>query len=47
MAEKSYFKIGKQIYKMDLSNNRSMFGDIVVIELEAKNTWIKKFKNIE
>ncbi len=36
MNEKSYFKIGKQIYKLNLKNNRALFGDVVIIELDPK-----------
>jgi hypothetical protein len=31
MAEKSYFKIGRNMYKIKLNNNRAMFGDVVAI----------------
>lgn len=33
MAEKSYFKINKTVYKIKLENNRAMFGDVVAIEI--------------
>lgn len=29
MSEKSYFKIGKQMFKVKTENNRAMFGDVV------------------
>ncbi len=31
MAEKSYFKVGKTMYKIKLENNRAMFGDVVAV----------------
>lgn len=31
MSEKSYFKIGKTMYKIKLANNRAFFGDTVAI----------------
>lgn len=31
MAEKSYFKIGKTVYKLKLENNRALFGDLVAV----------------
>lgn len=46
MGEKSYFRIGGQTYKLDLENNRSLFGDTVIIELADKSEWRKKFKKI-
>ena len=46
MGEKSYFRIGGQTYKLDLENNRSLFGDTVIIELADKSEWRKKFKEI-
>lgn len=46
MAEKSYFKLGGKTYKLDLENNRSLFGDTVVIELADRSEWRRKFKKI-
>lgn len=43
MNEKSYFKIGRQIYKLLLRNNRALFGDVVIIELDGKEQWREKF----
>jgi hypothetical protein len=43
MNEKSYFKIGGKIYKLLLKNNRALFGDVVVIELDSKENWREKF----
>ena len=34
MAEKSYFKIGKKMFKVNLENNRAFFGDVVAIDLK-------------
>jgi len=31
MGAKSYFKIGREMFKMVLENNRAMFGDVVVV----------------
>jgi hypothetical protein len=36
MNEKSYFKIGNKIIKLALKNNRALFGDVVIIELDNK-----------
>ncbi len=46
MAEKSYFRIGGITYKLDLENNRSLFGDTVIIELADKSEWRRKFKKV-
>ena len=35
MGEKSYFKIGKNMIKVELENNRAIFGDQVIIELKS------------
>jgi len=43
MNEKSYFKLNNKIYKLDLTNNRALFGDVVVIELSDKSSWKLKF----
>lgn len=37
MAEKSYFKLAGKMYKLDLENNRSLFGDVVIIELADRS----------
>jgi len=37
MSEKSYFRIAGNTYKLDLENNRSLFGDTVIIELTDKS----------
>ena len=29
MGDKSYFKIGKQMFKVKTDNNRAIFGDVV------------------
>lgn len=42
MAQKSYFKIGKNIYKLKLNNNRAMFGDVVAIQLQNIQKWQKR-----
>jgi hypothetical protein len=31
MEEKSYFKIGKEMFKLTLTNNRAIFGDVVIV----------------
>lgn len=36
MAEKSYFKLANQIIKLNLKNNRALFGDVVAIELDPR-----------
>jgi hypothetical protein len=46
MDEKSYFKVGKEIYKVKLVNNRAMFGDTVAIEIEPVQNWEKKLKSM-
>jgi hypothetical protein len=46
MAEKSYFRIGGNTYKLDLENNRSLFGDTVIIELMDRSEWRRKFKKV-
>jgi hypothetical protein len=43
MNEKSYFKIGSKIVKLSLRNNRALFGDVVIIELDNKENWREKF----
>lgn len=43
MNEKSYFKIGTKIVKLVLRNNRALFGDVVIIELDPKEAWREKF----
>jgi hypothetical protein len=45
MDEKSYFKIGRQIYKVKLENNRAIFGDVVAIEMEAVEKWERRLKS--
>ena len=50
MAEKSYFKLGSNIVKLDLRNNRALFGDVVAIELDPRQQWkerLSKPKTIE
>lgn len=42
MAEKSYFKIGRNMYKIKLNNNRAMFGDVVAIQVGSIQTWEKR-----
>lgn len=42
MAEKSYFKVGKTMYKIKLENNRAMFGDVVAIEISSIDQWEKR-----
>lgn len=39
MNEKSYFKLGNKIYKLELENNRALFGDVVIIELNDMKVW--------
>lgn len=34
------------MYKLDLENNRSLFGDVVIIELADRSEWRRKFKRI-
>lgn len=34
------------MYKLDLENNRSLFGDVVIIELTDRSEWRRKFKKI-
>ncbi len=36
MAEKSYFKLANQMIKLDLRNNRALFGDVVAIQLDPR-----------
>lgn len=39
MNEKSYFKVGTKMVKLELRNNRALFGDVVIIELDSKEQW--------
>ena len=47
MNEKSYIKIGKNIKKLVLENNRAIFGDAVAVELLPFDTWKTTVKTIE
>lgn len=48
MGDKSYFKIGKNMFKISLENNRAIFGDVVIISLKSMEEWTnKKVKTIE
>jgi len=31
------------MYKLDLENNRALFGDVVIIELNKREQWKPKF----
>lgn len=42
MAEKSYIKIGKNMYKIKLDNNRALFGDVIAVEVSAFESWEKR-----
>ena len=42
MAEKSYFKIGKQMFKAKTENNRAVFGDVVAFEISPFELWETK-----
>ncbi len=46
MAEKSYFKLAGKMYKVNVENNRAMFGDVVVLELDDRKGWKRKFKQV-
>ena len=39
MDEKSYFKIAGKVVKLELRNNRALFGDIVAIKLDPREQW--------
>ena len=39
MNEKSYFKIGRTMHKLNLRNNRALFGDVVIVSLDPKEAW--------
>lgn len=46
MEDKSYFKINGEVYKLSLKNNRALFGDVVIIELDDKSKWKERFNQI-
>jgi len=39
MKERSYFKLMNRTFSVELRNNRAMFGDVVAIELDARELW--------
>jgi len=39
MKERSYFKLMNRTFSVDLRNNRAMFGDVIAIELDARELW--------
>ena len=48
MGDKSYFKIGKQLFKVKTENNRALFGDVVAFEISPIEQWEKRIvKKIE
>jgi len=50
MADRSYCKIGGKMVKIDLRNNRALFGDVVAIELDPREQWkerVSKPKTLE
>jgi exoribonuclease R len=50
MADRSYCKIGGKMVKLDLRNNRALFGDVVAIELDPRQEWkerVSKPKTLE
>jgi hypothetical protein len=46
MADKSYFKLAGKMYTINVENNRAMFGDVVVLQLNDRKAWKSKFKQL-